>query len=282
MDFEKWLHTAVKQLPKDVQTVVQDELTAHYLDAVDAYIAAGLSKKEANETALIDLGQASQTQQQLKETHCAGRRYKTAVLLGTLMPIGLLLPIFFIQFFGSMDLVIFIFLALPALYGFTTFRIYLEQQYGFYEAKRPLFLLKLCGTSILLANSLTLIFFQESLLFMMGAFYFEERPFSTSTIFVIIAIVAIIGVALSLIWLGEQLMGLPTKPELPLHIFRSTLLVGGASILITVVVAWLANILMSVIFTNITIVALVTQYAFLIWLLFRASVNSINQPMQFT
>jgi hypothetical protein len=80
-EFEQWLAQATEGLPEDVCAVTQDELRAHYEDAVAEFVRKGETAVSAHQLALKSLGGSSETRQGLRDTHLAGRRYKTAVLL---------------------------------------------------------------------------------------------------------------------------------------------------------------------------------------------------------
>lgn len=94
-DFEQWLAEAARGLSDEVRAMTQDELTAHYEDTVAAYMGKGETAVSAHQLALTALGDSRETRQALRDTHLAERRYKTAVVVGLvlplLMPVGLVL-----------------------------------------------------------------------------------------------------------------------------------------------------------------------------------------------
>jgi hypothetical protein len=64
-----WLDSATRDLPRDVQQMTREEITAHYEDAVVHYQLAGKSSQQAHLAALSDLGDPVETNQALQRTH---------------------------------------------------------------------------------------------------------------------------------------------------------------------------------------------------------------------
>jgi hypothetical protein len=82
-----------------VAAFTREELAAHYQDAVEAYIEAGLAPAEAHERALADLGGANLTSNGLKDAHLGHKRYIWAIIASMVnLAALLLLPIFYVMF----------------------------------------------------------------------------------------------------------------------------------------------------------------------------------------
>ncbi len=280
-EFEAWIETAVYKLSSDTQTLAREELEAHFWDSVDAYLEQGIDSETACRTALADLGNGAVVQTQFQETHLSEGRYKTAVLLGALLPMGLLIPAF-LNRFEQIDLLLLLFLTLPALYGFATLRILLEQRYMFFEAKRPLACLQFSGGLVIVSMMLAYMLLGSPILSVLTDFYLLKRPSPITVILSILVIVGVVGVGGCMIWLGEQLMEIPSQPDGSIRLFRLLSIGVGLSILICLGIAWSATLEIFGVVTLTAVILAVVEYALLIWLLFRGIINNSPHPMQLT
>ena len=82
---QEWLLVATKKLPTAVSHTVTQELTNHFLDAVEEYEADGLSQPEAEARALAELGAAEAVGRRLKDVHLGQPHYKTAAFASLLI-----------------------------------------------------------------------------------------------------------------------------------------------------------------------------------------------------
>ena len=155
-DFEQWLADATRGLSDEVRAVVQDELTAHYEDAVAEYVGKGETAVSAHQLALKALGDSRETRQGLRDTHLAGRRYKTAVVAGLVLP--LLMPVgLVINMPPEWGLALMAFL--PLCFALYTLDFYLRQTCFFDGAKRTiLFLLVGGGVSVVVSLLFPVLF----------------------------------------------------------------------------------------------------------------------------
>lgn len=81
MNFESWLQTATQGLPIHRLEAIRNELTGHYLDAVDDYLLQGLSADNARTIALRELGDARAVCDGLRSVHIHKRDYWRAFRL---------------------------------------------------------------------------------------------------------------------------------------------------------------------------------------------------------
>lgn len=88
-----WLSHVTKGLPDDAAQTIKAEISAHFLDAVDDYMAEGLEKEVAQKQALIDLGAAETISRGLKDVYHGHRLYKIgAVASMSILAILIFLP----------------------------------------------------------------------------------------------------------------------------------------------------------------------------------------------
>ncbi len=141
-DFEQWLADATRGLSDEVRAVVQDELAAHYEDAVAEYVGRGETAVSAHQFAFKALGDSRETRQGLRDTHLAGRRYKTAVVAGLVLP--LMMPVgLVVNLPPEWGLALMAFL--PLCFALYTLDFYLRQTYFFDGAKRTIQVLLVGG-----------------------------------------------------------------------------------------------------------------------------------------
>lgn len=84
MNFESWLQTATQGLPLHRLEMIRNELTTHYLDAVDDYLLQGLSADNARTIALRELGDARAVSDGLRSVHIHRHDYWRAMLIAGL------------------------------------------------------------------------------------------------------------------------------------------------------------------------------------------------------
>ncbi|MFN8371471.1 MAG: permease prefix domain 1-containing protein [Anaerolineae bacterium] len=119
-EFGNWLQSATRDLPKDVLSQVQDELRAHFEDAVDEYVMGGKSHDEARAAALADLGNADETSAALKHIHLAPRRYALAAL-ASIAPYLILIGYALLMIFGGLSYANALIIFYPLTFGCTLF-----------------------------------------------------------------------------------------------------------------------------------------------------------------
>lgn len=91
--FHHWLSHITKNLPDAAVQTITAEITNHFLDAVDDYMAEGLKKEDAQTRALADLGAAETISRGLKDVYHGHRLYKVgAVASMSILGILILLP----------------------------------------------------------------------------------------------------------------------------------------------------------------------------------------------
>jgi hypothetical protein len=81
MNFDTWLNTATQNLPINRLEAIRQELTGHYLDAVDDYLLQGLSPDNARVIALRELGDARAVCDGLRSVHIHRREYWRAMVI---------------------------------------------------------------------------------------------------------------------------------------------------------------------------------------------------------
>ena len=79
-EFTAWLDTATRDLPAEVAAMTRRELTAHYEDALEAYIEAGMSPAEAHQQAMTDLGAANHVANGLNDVHRGQKYYERGMV----------------------------------------------------------------------------------------------------------------------------------------------------------------------------------------------------------
>lgn len=90
-DLAQWLATVTRGLPEAMASDIQDEIEAHYEDAIFHYVSRGLGEMEAHQKAMTDLGAAKVPAQQFWDMHYANH-YILAIIASTfivLIPFGL-------------------------------------------------------------------------------------------------------------------------------------------------------------------------------------------------
>lgn len=86
-----WLSHITKGLPEDAAQTITAEITNHFLDAVDDYMAEGLKKEAAQTRALADLGAAEIIGRGLKDVYRGQRLYKIGAVASMLILVILIL-----------------------------------------------------------------------------------------------------------------------------------------------------------------------------------------------
>lgn len=88
-----WLSHITKGLPDDAVQTVTAEISNHFLEAVDDYMADGLSKEAAQTRALADLGAAETISRGLKDVYHGQHLYKiSAVASMSILAILMFVP----------------------------------------------------------------------------------------------------------------------------------------------------------------------------------------------
>jgi hypothetical protein len=88
-----WLSHVTKSLPENAAQTITAEITNHFLDAVDDYMAEGLEKEAAQTRALADLGAAGAVGRGLKDVYHGQRLYKIgAVASMSILAILIFIP----------------------------------------------------------------------------------------------------------------------------------------------------------------------------------------------
>ena len=79
-EFTAWLDTATRDLPAEVAATTRRELTAHYEDALEEYIEAGLSPAAAHQRVMTVLGAAKLVSNGLNDVHRGQKHYLWGML----------------------------------------------------------------------------------------------------------------------------------------------------------------------------------------------------------
>ncbi|MEJ2750681.1 MAG: permease prefix domain 1-containing protein [Anaerolineae bacterium] len=88
-----WLSHVTRSLPENAAQTITAEITNHFLDAVDDYMAEGLPKEAAQTRALADLGTAETINRGLKDVYHGQRLYKIgAVASMSILAILIFIP----------------------------------------------------------------------------------------------------------------------------------------------------------------------------------------------
>jgi hypothetical protein len=77
---EPWLEAATDGLPPDLALTAREELTSHFMDAVEDHVSAGLTLQEAKSRALEVLGDPRKIAGGFKDAYFGRRRYRLALL----------------------------------------------------------------------------------------------------------------------------------------------------------------------------------------------------------
>ena len=131
-NFEQWLDNATEGLPQRIKKSIRAEFEAHYVDAVEEYLAEGCESNQAHRRALADLGHPAEIRTGLRNTHLAERRYLKAAAVGVLFPIGLI-PMYsgLLGYTVLNQILLLLIVLLPAVYIFKTFNRMLIARFNF-------------------------------------------------------------------------------------------------------------------------------------------------------
>lgn len=134
---QHWLKRATAGLPADLAAELREELEAHYQDALDAYVAEGLSILEAHQAVMDDLGASEDTAEGLRTVHLASRYYLAGLASATIYPIcyvGFLVLLVFVGYSFVMEAVYYLIGILAStLIVFYCFHRLLANQISFQE-----------------------------------------------------------------------------------------------------------------------------------------------------
>jgi hypothetical protein len=97
----QWLMAATRGLPVHIAAVVRGELTAHYQDALEAHCQVGMTREEAHQAALAELGDANEVADGMRVAHLSRQRSLAGMLAGLCYPILIVLMPTFAQLFGE-------------------------------------------------------------------------------------------------------------------------------------------------------------------------------------
>lgn len=167
----QWLSVATEKLPTAVSHTVTQELTHHFLDAAEAYEAAGLSQPEAEARALAELGAAETVGRSLKDVHLGKPHYKTAAFASLLiLALLMVVPALVSSLFGEDPSVMQIsvigmglLLAVLTVYVLNTLRRLLLWRFDLGQVDKPLRLAIGSYALWLLADTLSLIVYNAPL-----------------------------------------------------------------------------------------------------------------------
>lgn len=84
-DLTRWLDQATEGLLPEQAAPIRAELTAHFEDAVEAWVEQGMSPQDARQRALADLGDPCTTARSLNDTHRGQQEYKRGMLASLLV-----------------------------------------------------------------------------------------------------------------------------------------------------------------------------------------------------
>lgn len=99
LELNAWLDTSVRDLPEDVKTYTREELLNHYQDAVASYSDEGMSRYEAHDNAMRDLGAADLVATGLHDAHLGYRLYIAGMIASMCNLTALIgLPVAYLKF----------------------------------------------------------------------------------------------------------------------------------------------------------------------------------------
>jgi hypothetical protein len=275
-ELETWLEAATRGVPGEARASARAELLAHYEDAVADYTAAGCDEAAAHRQALADLGAAAAVGRALRQTHHAERYYKLALALGIGLP--LCLPLFAVTFIWA-DGAILVCWLLPLLVTLSAFRVLLGQQLEMETGLRPYRLARaswiLLGAVIILTPFLLPGHNVFSLLAPVAA---DGQNLIRLMLLALLAM-ALGGVGVSLIWLGDTLLTYRRYCSRVEQIVAGLLLGSGFILLSGLVAATQVELALIVgLITILSIITFTTLHGLMLWLIFRAWYRKGDSP----
>lgn len=168
---QQWLLLATEKLPTAVSHTVTQELTNHFLDAVEEHEAAGLSLPEAEARALAELGSAEAVGRSLKDVHLGKPHYKAAAFASLLiLALMMVVPALVYSFFAEEARVVRIsqiglgvLIAVLTVYVLNTLRRLLIWRFDLVRVDKPLRVAIGSYGLWLTADTLSLIFYNAPL-----------------------------------------------------------------------------------------------------------------------
>lgn len=140
-DLARWLKKSTRGLDADLAEMIREEITAHYEDAVDDYVAQGKTPDEAHMLAMRDLGDESAVGKGFRQVHHSDRRYLLYALVGLAYPVGYLLSIPFNErLVGGVAFNLAIFL--PIIYIISSFRTLLRDRISTVDIEKNIMLVR--------------------------------------------------------------------------------------------------------------------------------------------
>lgn len=261
-EFEQWLAQAIQGLPDEVRAITQDELRAHYEDTVAEFMEKGETAVSAHQRTLKTLGASRETRQGLRDTHLAGRRYKTAVVVGLVLPLLMPVGLFTIPTEWVLALTAF----LPLFFALYTLDLCLRQVYFFDGARRAVQLLLIGGGVSVVISLLFPILFGCSIFAGGGC----EGETAVLLISYGLMYAGIILVGICFLNLSCSLSALKKSGNIVLTALRYLCFINGIALLIAVPAVVFQSFGIAVLMTFILVFTLMLTLGALILLFFRA------------
>jgi len=140
-DLERWLDKSTHGLDDDLADTIREEISDHYLDAVDDYLMQGYAEGDAHVMAMRDLGDESAVSKGFRQVHGSETRYLLYVLVGLVYPLGYLLSIPFNELLvGGVAFNLAIFL--PMIYIISSFRMLLRDHFNTTDIEKNVMLIR--------------------------------------------------------------------------------------------------------------------------------------------
>ena len=128
-NLERWLTKSTQGLSSELYEMICEEITEHYEDAHEDYLAQGYDQVTAHEMVMRDLGDESAVGKEFRQVHYSNLRYLLYVLVGLAYPIGYILSIPFNEYLvGGIAFNLAIFL--PMIYIISSFRTLLRDRFS--------------------------------------------------------------------------------------------------------------------------------------------------------
>lgn len=140
-DLDRWLKKSTRGLDAELSDMMRDEITAHYEDAMDDYVAEGYDLVTAHQMTMRDLGDESAVGKALRQVHYGNLRYLLYALVGLAFPIAYILSIPFNErLVGGVGFNLAIFL--PMIYVISSFRTVLRDRFSQVNIEQNIMLIR--------------------------------------------------------------------------------------------------------------------------------------------
>lgn len=213
-----WLAAATQDLIPVVRRRVVEDLTNHYLDAMEMYQAAGLTAEEADAAAVHELGSPEETADALHKIYPASKFYMKAALICPVFTILVLLRLLLARLFPDfVSMYTFVLILTQPMCALLTLKALVTLAPRRFQLERPLTLL--CLSTAVAGGT-----------FIVSGLYEGSLPQIMFALLGATMVLGVLGMAAGLTWFGRLLVLVEILDAVSRHWLQLLLILNAAGL----------------------------------------------------